>query len=167
VILQQIISRISRPLVPIRRLLSGLPVSRYRKPFDEPLPKSGADNEVWSFGEDVYEILKDLLRLRERLRPYIHEIMKAASEHGIPALRPMFLEYPQDPICETIEDQFMFGPEILWRPCYVRVPGPESIFADGVNWLDAWNGETHAGGMFIDAPLRSKRSRFILNKAAG
>jgi len=130
----------------------------YRKPFNEPLPKSGADNEVWSFGEKAYEIIRDLLALRERLRPYIHELMQIASERGLPPLRPLFLEYPQDPICETIEDQFMFGPEVLVAPVLCEGSRQRKVYLpSGMNWLDAWNGKTHTGGQFIDvsAPLET------------
>lgn len=123
----------------------------YRMPFKEPLPKSGADNEAWSFGEEVYEIIKDLLALRERLRPYIHELMECASDCGLPPLRPLFLEFPQDPMCETIEDQFMFGPEILAAPVLHEGDRQRKVYLpSGMNWMDAWNGKIHPGGMFID-----------------
>ncbi len=88
----------------------------YRLPVDTPLPKSGADNEIWSFGEVTYRILRDLLFLRERLRPYIHEQMQMASERGLPPMRPLFVDFPDDPVCELIEDQFMFGSEIMVAP---------------------------------------------------
>ena len=130
----------------------------YRRPFNEPLPKSGADNEVWSFGEKAYEIIRDLLALRERLRPYIHELMQIASERGLPPLRPLFVEYPQDPICETIEDQFMFGPEVLVAPVLCEGSRQRKVYLpSGMDWLDAWNGKTYTGGQFIDvsAPLET------------
>ena len=48
---------------------------------------SGQDNEVWSFGEDNYEILKKYLFIRERLRPYIRSCMEQASKTGAPVMR--------------------------------------------------------------------------------
>ena len=57
---------------------------------------SGQDNEVWSFGEDNYEILTKYLFIREKLRPYIRECMKQASETGAPVMRPMFFDFPED-----------------------------------------------------------------------
>lgn len=53
--------------------------------------RSGGDNEIWSFGEENYKILKGLVELRERLRPYICHYMDLASETGAPIMRPMFL----------------------------------------------------------------------------
>jgi len=51
---------------------------------------SGDPNELWSFGEENFEILKELVLFREKLRPYIGEQMKSASEKGYPVMRPMF-----------------------------------------------------------------------------
>jgi alpha-D-xyloside xylohydrolase len=125
----------------------------YRMPFKQPLPQSGAANEIWAFGDEVYKILVGLLALRERLRPYIHELMRIASDHGIPPLRPLFLEFPEDPICETIEDQFMFGPEILVAPVLWEGSRKRKVYLPaGTNWLDAWNGKTCTGGQTIEVP---------------
>lgn len=57
---------------------------------------SGQDNEVWSFGEDNYEILKKYLFVRENMRPYIRKCMRAASETGAPVMRPLFFDFPED-----------------------------------------------------------------------
>lgn len=57
---------------------------------------SGQDNEVWSFGEDNYEILKKYLFIRERLRPYIRSCMEQASKTGAPVMRPLFFDFAED-----------------------------------------------------------------------
>ena len=69
---------------------------------------SGQDNEVWSFGEDNYEILKRYLFVRERLRPYVRECMRAASETGAPVMRPLFYDFPEDEHCWEVEDSYLF-----------------------------------------------------------
>mgnify|MGYP000821518195 FL=1 len=78
--------------------------------------RSGGDNEIWSFGEENYKILKGLVELRERLRPYICHYMDLASETGAPIMRPMFFDYYEDEVCYTLEDQYMFGEDILFAP---------------------------------------------------
>jgi alpha-D-xyloside xylohydrolase len=128
----------------------------YRSPFSGPMPKSGAENEVWSFGEDAYKILRGLLSLRERLRPYIHELTQIASDHGLPLLRPLFLEYPDDPSCEAIEDQFMLGPELLVAPVLHEGVRQRRVYLPaGTNWVDSRNGKDYPGGRTIEvaAPL--------------
>ena len=70
---------------------------------------SGQDNEVWSFGEENYKILTKYLFIRERLRPYIRECMKQASETGAPVMRPLFFDFAEDKQCWNVEDAYMFG----------------------------------------------------------
>ena len=117
---------------------------------------SGQDNEVWSFGEDNYEILKKYLFVRERLRPYIRECMKQASETGAPVMRPMFFDFPEDKICWETEDQYMFGPDLLVAPVMEMGMRERSIYLPaGVSWTDANTGKQYAGGDRIttEAPL--------------
>lgn len=77
---------------------------------------SGDPNEIWSFGDENYPILKDLVLLREKLRPYIEKQMKTAATLGYPVMRPMFFEYPDDEICYTTGEQYMFGDDIIFAP---------------------------------------------------
>lgn len=52
---------------------------------------SGGPNEIWSYGEEAYEILKKYVDIRESLRPYIYQNLKKASEDGTPIMRPLFM----------------------------------------------------------------------------
>ena len=95
----------------------------FREPFKQPLGttgggkmNSGAENEVWSYGEEVYEICKKYMELRETLRPYVRGLMKEAHEKGTPVMRPLFYDFPDDPKTWEIEDQYMFGSDILVAP---------------------------------------------------
>jgi alpha-D-xyloside xylohydrolase len=118
--------------------------------------KSGGPNEVWSFGDKAYEIITGLLHLRERLRPYIMELMTAAHEKGTPPMRPLFYDFPTDEDSWAVEDQFMFGPHLLVAPViYERMHRREVYLAAGETWRDAWTGEAFAGGQVItaNAPL--------------
>ncbi|HML23875.1 MAG TPA: glycoside hydrolase family 31 protein [Aggregatilinea sp.] len=124
----------------------------YRLPADEPVPASGAENEVWSFGNEVYAILRDLLDLRERLRPYIHAQMERASASGLPVMRPLLVDFPDDPACETIDDEFMFGPEILVAPVLHEGARSRKVYLPpSTRWTDAHTGESYDGGRWIDA----------------
>lgn len=128
----------------------------HRLPVLNPLPRSGADNEVWSFGDEVYEILRNLLFLRERLRPYIHQQMTVASEIGIPPMRPLFVDFPDDTVCETVDDQFMFGPNILVAPVLYEGARERQVYLPAAsNWINAGTGTIHAGGQWMNvlAPL--------------
>ncbi|MEU0796858.1 TIM-barrel domain-containing protein [Amycolatopsis sp. NPDC005961] len=118
--------------------------------------QTGGPNEVWSYGDEAYEIISGLLRLRERLRPYIHEQMRAAARDGLPPMRPLFVDHPGDPIAWEVDDQFLFGPDILVAP--ISGPGQRSrpvYLPAGSRWVDAATGETVDGGTTRDvaAPL--------------
>jgi alpha-D-xyloside xylohydrolase len=125
----------------------------HRQPIKGPLPSSGADNEIWSFGDEAYSILRELLLLRERLRPYIHDQMKIASETGFPPMRPLFVDFPDDPACATIEDQYMFGAEILVAPILQHGARERRVYLPaGADWLEAGKGTPYSGGQWINAP---------------
>jgi len=117
---------------------------------------SGADNEVWSYGEEAYDIFAEHMRLRERLRPYIAELMTAAHEKGTPPMRPVFYDFPEDAAAWDVDDQFLFGPNLLVAPVLRAGERSRSVYLpEGADWTDARTGETFAGGRSIeaDAPL--------------
>ncbi len=114
---------------------------------------SGQDNEVWSFGEDNYEILKKYLFIRERLRPYIRECMRQASESGAPVMRPLFFDFPGDKTAWEIEDAYMFGPDLLVAPVMEEGQRERTVYLpEGCRWTDA-NGKTlYEGGQSVTVP---------------
>jgi len=117
---------------------------------------SGADNEVWSYGEEAYGIFAEHMRLRERLRPYITELMNAAHEKGTPPMRPLFYDFPEDAAAWDVDDQFLFGPDLLVAPVLHADERSRSVYLpEGAEWTDAHSGETFAGGqtLQVDAPL--------------
>ncbi|MCH5270179.1 MAG: glycoside hydrolase family 31 protein [Lachnospiraceae bacterium] len=117
---------------------------------------SGQDNEVWSFGEENYEILKKYLFIRERLRPYIRECMRKSSETGAPIMRPMFFDFPEDAVCWETEDQYMFGEDILVAPVMEMGQRERSLYLpEGLSWVEAHTGRVYAGGqrITVEAPL--------------
>ncbi len=114
---------------------------------------SGQDNEVWSFGEDNYQILSKYLFIREKLRPYIRECMKAASESGAPVMRPLFYDFPEDKTCWEIEDSYMFGPDLLVSPVMSAGAVEREIYLPaGSTWTDAYTKKTYDGGQKITVP---------------
>ena len=135
----------------------------YREPLKEPMGTeggaacvSGADNEVWSFGDEAYEICKTYLQLRENMKPYITELMKEAHEKGTPVMRPLFYDFSEDAKAWEIEDEYMFGPDFLVAPIlYADMRKREVYLPGGRKWKNYWTGETFDGGSAIevDAPL--------------
>ena len=117
---------------------------------------TGAANEVWSFGDEAYDIIKDILFLRERLLPYVNQQMKLAHEKGIPPMHPLFFDFPADKGSEAIDDEFLFGPDILVAPVLEYEARKRNVYLPaGTTWTDAWTGKKINGGQWIeaDAPL--------------
>ena len=117
---------------------------------------TGADNEVWSFGEEAYPILVNYLQLRETMRDYVRQLMREAHEQGSPVMRAMFYEFPDDKVCWELKDQYMFGPDLLVAP--VMSPGAvkRSVYLPaGSTWVCMRDGATLEGGQTVaaDAPL--------------
>jgi alpha-D-xyloside xylohydrolase len=118
--------------------------------------KTGGPNEIWSYGAEVDELIVQTLALRERLRPYIHAQMKLASETGLPPMRPLFVDFPDDEVSWTIEDQFLFGPDLLVAPVTEYGGRSRTVYLpDGARWSDSWTGQQHDGGTWVkvDVPL--------------
>ena len=114
---------------------------------------SGQDNEVWSFGEDNFEIMKKYLFLRERLRPYIRECMDEASLSGMPVMRPLFFDFYKDKTAWEIEDEYMFGPDILVAPVMEENTSERKVYLpEGAIWTDANTKKAYSGGQNVTVP---------------
>lgn len=96
---------------------------------------TGDPNELWSFGDRNFEILRELVFLRERLRPYIEKHMRIASEKGYPLMRPMFYDYPDDETCYALGEQYMFGDEIIFAPIVNRGQTEKRVYIPEDGWI--------------------------------
>lgn len=116
---------------------------------------TGRDNELWSYGEDVYEILKHYVAVREQMKPYLKEVMREASENGSPVMRAMFYEFPDDPMCWEADEQYMFGSRYLVAPVLYAGVTEREIYLPAGKWKNIATGEVLAGGrkVTVAAPL--------------
>lgn len=113
---------------------------------------SGAANEVWSYGEEVYEICKKYMEIREQLRPYTRSLMKEAHEKGTPIMRTLFYMYPQDKNCWEVEDEYLYGPDILVAPIlYANQRFREVYLPIGEKWIEYSTGKEYEGGQVVEA----------------
>lgn len=108
---------------------------------------SGDPNELWSFGDKNFKILKDLVFLRERLRPYIEKHMKIASQKGYPIMRPMFFDFPDDENCYSLGEQYMFGDEILFAPIVNKGQTKKIVYLPKGEWILTKNMKKYSHGL--------------------
>ena len=130
-----------------------------REPLKEPLSQfrggrceSGSDNEVWSYGEDVFQICMKFLRIREKLRPYLKTLMQEAHENGTPVMRTMFYVFPEDPECWELEDQYMLGPDLLIAPITQEILPEQDVYLPSGEWTDVWTGIRYQGPKQLKVP---------------
>jgi alpha-D-xyloside xylohydrolase len=119
---------------------------------------TGGPNEIWSFGEEAYAILKDYIFLRERLRPYLHAQAAETSRTGIPIMRPLLVEFPEDPGSWEVDDQFMFGRDVMAAPVLQQGARERAVYLPaGAEWTNVWTGAHMQGGTLVtvDAPLET------------
>ena len=128
---------------------------------------SGGPNEAWSYGDEAYAIIKDLLFLRERLRPYVQEQMQLAHDKGIPPMRPLFFDFPADEASVRVDDEYLFGPDLLVAPIIeAGVRQREVYLPAGTQWTDAWSGRIFDGGQRITAEAPLERIPLYLRAGA-
>jgi alpha-D-xyloside xylohydrolase len=121
--------------------------------------RSGAANEVWSYGPEVFEICKKYMNFREEMRAYTRKLMAEAHEKGSPVMRTLFYEFPEDPTCWEVEEQYMYGDKYLCCPVFGEGIKTTKVYLPKVpgegGWKRLWGDETWSGGDFatVDCPL--------------
>ncbi len=117
--------------------------------------ETGRPNELWSYGEDVYKILKKYLDIRLGMKDYIKSIMDEASKNGSPVIRTMFYEFPDDEMCWDIDDQYMFGSKYLVAPIMYQGMTERNVYLPSGSWKNIHDGIVYNGGQTIhaDAPI--------------
>src|SRR5581483_2020652 len=93
------------------------------------------------------------IELRYQLLPEIYNAMHEASETGIPAMRPLMLEYPEDERTYGIDDEFLFGSDLLVAPVLRAEVSRRRVYLPGGERYDYWTGARHPGGKWIDVPV--------------
>ncbi len=113
------------------------------------------NKEPWEYGDEYTAINRETINLRYRLLPYIYTTMAAASSTGIPAMRPMVFEFPEDPRFGESADEFMFGEDLLVAPVITEGDRERSVNLPAGTWCDFWSGVPAAGGgkVTVQAPL--------------
>lgn len=119
---------------------------------------SGAPNEIWSYGDAVYEICKKYICLREKMRPYIRNVMRQAHEKGTPVMRPLFYDFPKENTTWEIDDEYMFGDSILVAPILSPSTQERRVYLpSGFQWTEYESEKVYTGGQWIkvNTPLES------------
>ena len=103
--------------------------------------------EPWEYDEALTEDFRRALGLKYSLMPYIYAQAKDSSTRGFPMLRALFFEYPNDPGCWNIDDEYMFGANLLVAPLFEAADGRKVYLPPGA-WIDYQSGKVYPGAQW-------------------
>lgn len=111
-----------------------------------------SDKHPWNYGEAITDINRRYLKLKMRLTPYMYTYCNTAYETGIPVVRAMVLEFPDDPVTpdKTTQYQFMSGEWMMVAPVYTSQYERDSIYFPAGKWIDYWDGTVREGPAFLN-----------------
>ncbi|MGE5557276.1 MAG: glycoside hydrolase family 31 protein [Bacillota bacterium] len=112
--------------------------------------------EPWHYGDKAVEVVRHYVNLRYRLMPYLFALAHEANRTGLPLMRHMKLEFQEEPNVETLDDQYMLGPDILVAPVIDQGARSRFVYLPAGIWHDGEDpGRIYEGGRFIkaEAPL--------------
>ncbi len=102
----------------------------------------------WAFDEEAVEVTRRFSHLKMRLMPYLYQLGLDAAETGIPLMRPLVLEFPDDPAVAYLDRQYMLGPSLLVAPVF-SAEGDVEFYLPAGAWTSLLTGETVEGGRWL------------------
>jgi len=123
--------------------------------------------EPWHFGDKVVEVYKRFAKIRYKLIPYIYSEAYKCTKNSNPLMKPLVLEYEKDPNVINIDDQYLFGSNILVAPILTKENRRQIYLPEG-DWLDFWTKKEYQGKSWIyyessldEMPLFIKKGSII------
>jgi len=98
----------------------------------------------WIYGDEAVEVLRRFTHLKMRLMPYIFAAAVEATKTGVPVMRAMLLEFPDDPTTAWLDRQYMFGPDLLVAPVF-DPEGRVEYYLPAGTWTHLLTGESRTG----------------------
>ncbi len=116
---------------------------------------TGQPNELWSYGEDNYKIMRKYYDIRISLHDYIRDLYKESTENGSPLIRTMFYEFPDDEKCWELSDQYMFGSDYLVAPIFELGMRERTVYLPEGQWQLTSTGAIYKGKetVTVSAPI--------------
>ena len=114
------------------------------------------EQEPWAFDKETEDINRKYIKLRYKLIPYLYDLMHKGELTGEPIIRPLLFNYQKDKNTYEINDEFMFGDNILVAPVVEQGARHRLVYLpEGDNWIDYWTKKEYKGGQYIikEAPL--------------
>src|SRR3954452_9933203 len=105
---------------------------------------SSSHRGPWAFDEEAVEVTRSFARLKNSLMPYVWAAAVQAHAEGIPVMRAMLLEFPDDRTCAYLDRQYMLGPDLLVAPVFSDA-GDVDVYVPAGEWTSYWDGSRVSG----------------------
>jgi len=105
-----------------------------------------APKEPWNYGSAFEDEFRAIDGLKYRLMPYVYAQAKDCSDHGLPMVRALFIEYPDDPGSWLVDDEYLFGSSILVAPLMHENATGRDVYLPPGSWIDYQSGKAYDGG---------------------
>ena len=102
----------------------------------------------WLYDEESVDVLRKFTKVKHSLMPYLYAQAVKATQTGVPVMRPMVMEYPDDPLCFTLDKQYMLGDSILVAPVF-HEDGLCDVYLPEGRFTNFFTGEIIKGGRLL------------------
>jgi len=105
-----------------------------------------APKEPWNYGNAFMDEFRTIDDMKYRLMPYVYAQAKDCSEHGLPMVRALFVEFPDDPGSWLVDDEYLFGSSVLVAPLMHENETGRNVYLPPGTWIDYQTGKNYSGG---------------------
>lgn len=102
--------------------------------------------EPWTYDAATMDKFRRIVELKYRLMPYVYAQAKDSSLRGLPMVRALFIEYPDDPGSWLVDDEYLYGSSILVAPLFHQGATSRDVYLPPGTWTDYFTGKSYAGG---------------------
>ncbi len=102
----------------------------------------------WAFDEEAVDVTRKFTKLKQSLMPYLMETAKEVANTGVPMMRPMLLEFPDDRACQNLDQQYMLGPALLVAPVF-NAEGSVEFYLPSGSWTNYFTKQVVEGGRWV------------------
>jgi alpha-D-xyloside xylohydrolase len=105
-----------------------------------------APKEPWLYGDEFMAKFRTIDEMKYKLMPYVYAQAKDSSEHGLPMVRALFVEFPDDPGSWLVDDEYLYGSSLLVAPLMHEGETARSVYLPPGTWIDYQTGQSYSGG---------------------
>ena len=136
-------------------LIRWLEASLFNPLFRNHCEVSSIHQEPWCFDEETINIYRKFVNLRYEFIPYLYDLFFEHLINGLPIIRPLVMEYPNDKNTFDLNDEYMVGENILVAPIVTQGSTKRMIYLPKGEWINYFTNKTYSGNQYIivDAPL--------------